>query len=85
MSKRRSIEPFVDKIVARVRALRQGPSKDEVDLGCMTSEAQLQKVAAQVDEAIAARRQGARPADGAIRTCQGIIMSPRCSSMSITP
>jgi len=47
-------EPFVDKIVTRVRALRQGPSKNEVDIGCMTSEAQLQKVAAQVDAAITA-------------------------------
>jgi len=47
-------ELFVDRIVARVRALRQGPSKDEVDVGCMTSEAQLQKVASQVDAAIAA-------------------------------
>jgi len=47
-------EPFVDKIVARVRALRQGPSKDEVDIGCLTSAAQLQKIAAQVDAAVAA-------------------------------
>lgn len=46
-------QPFVDKVVARVRALRQGPSADEVDIGCMTSKEQLDKVAAQVDEALA--------------------------------
>lgn len=46
-------QPFVDKVVARVRAIRQGPSESEVDIGCMTSEQQLQKVAAQVDEAVA--------------------------------
>jgi acyl-CoA reductase-like NAD-dependent aldehyde dehydrogenase len=57
-------EPFVDKVVARVRAIRQGPSKDEVDVGAMTSEAQLKKVAAQVDEAIAG---GARALTGGRR------------------
>jgi acyl-CoA reductase-like NAD-dependent aldehyde dehydrogenase len=45
-------QQFVDKVVARVRALRQGPSANEIDIGCMTSEAQLEKVAAQVDEAL---------------------------------
>ena len=57
-------QQFVDKIVARVRAIRQGPSEDEVEIGCMTSEAQLKKVAAQVDEAVRRRRQSAdrRPA-----------------------
>jgi acyl-CoA reductase-like NAD-dependent aldehyde dehydrogenase len=46
-------QSFVDKIVARVRAIRQGPSEDEIDIGAMTTEQQLQKVAAQVNEALA--------------------------------
>jgi acyl-CoA reductase-like NAD-dependent aldehyde dehydrogenase len=46
-------QSFVDKVVARVRAIRQGASENEVDIGCMTSEEQLKKVAAQVDEAVA--------------------------------
>jgi acyl-CoA reductase-like NAD-dependent aldehyde dehydrogenase len=45
-------QPFVDKVVARVRSIRQGASKNEVDIGCMTSEEQLQRVAAQVDAAV---------------------------------
>lgn len=45
---------FVEKVVQRVRAIRQGPSEDEVDLGCMTSEAQLRKIEAQITEAVAA-------------------------------
>ena len=46
-------QPFVDRVVARVRAIRQGPSEREVDLGSMTSETQLRKIDAQVDEAVA--------------------------------
>jgi acyl-CoA reductase-like NAD-dependent aldehyde dehydrogenase len=46
-------QPFVDKIVAKVRALRQGASVDEVDLGTMTSETQLKLVETQVADAIA--------------------------------
>lgn len=46
-------QSFVDKVVARVRAIRQGPSESEVDIGCMTSEQQLHAVAAQVNEAVA--------------------------------
>ncbi len=46
-------QPFVDKVVEKVRAIRQGPSEDEVDIGSMTSEAQLKKVEAQVAEAVA--------------------------------
>ena len=46
-------QPFVDKVVEKVRALRQGPSADEVDIGSMTSAAQLEKVAGQVTEAVA--------------------------------
>ena len=57
-------EPFVDKVVARVRAIRQGTSAHEIDIGCMTSEEQLKKVAAQVDEAVA---RGARALTGGRR------------------
>jgi len=46
-------QTFVDKVVARVKAIRQGKSTDEIDIGCMTSQAQLNKVTAQVDEALA--------------------------------
>jgi acyl-CoA reductase-like NAD-dependent aldehyde dehydrogenase len=46
-------EPFVAKVVERVRALRQGPSNQEVELGSMSSEEQFHKVTAQVNEAIA--------------------------------
>jgi acyl-CoA reductase-like NAD-dependent aldehyde dehydrogenase len=45
-------QPFVDRVVERVRAIRQGPSETEVDIGCLTSEAQLKKIAAQVDQAV---------------------------------
>jgi acyl-CoA reductase-like NAD-dependent aldehyde dehydrogenase len=44
---------FVDAVAAKVRALRQGPSEQEVDLGSMTSEAQLHKIEAQVADAVA--------------------------------
>ena len=55
---------FVEKVVQRVRAIRQGPSEDEVDLGCMTSEAQLRKIETQITEAVAA---GARVLTGGRR------------------
>jgi acyl-CoA reductase-like NAD-dependent aldehyde dehydrogenase len=45
--------PFVDKIAERVRHLRQGRSDDEVELGSMSSEEQLKKVTAQVNDAVA--------------------------------
>ncbi len=57
-------DPFVEKVVARVRALRQGRSEDDVDLGSMTSEAQLKKVSDQVDQALA---QGAKILTGGRR------------------
>jgi acyl-CoA reductase-like NAD-dependent aldehyde dehydrogenase len=44
---------FVDKILQKVRSLRQGPSNDEVELGSMTSEEQFKKVSAQVTDAVA--------------------------------
>jgi acyl-CoA reductase-like NAD-dependent aldehyde dehydrogenase len=46
-------QPFVDKVVERVRAIRQGKSAAEVELGSLTSEAQLKTIAAQVDAAVA--------------------------------
>jgi acyl-CoA reductase-like NAD-dependent aldehyde dehydrogenase len=46
-------QTFVDKIVQKVRSLRQGPSNDEVELGSMTSEEQFKKVSTQVSEAVA--------------------------------
>jgi acyl-CoA reductase-like NAD-dependent aldehyde dehydrogenase len=57
-------QQFVDRLVEKVRAIRQGPSENEVDIGCMTSEAQLKKIAAQVDEAVA---QGAKVLTGGRR------------------
>jgi len=57
-------QPFVNKVVAKVSALRQGPSDDEVDVGSMTSEAQLKKVEAQVTEAVT---QGAKALVGGRR------------------
>jgi acyl-CoA reductase-like NAD-dependent aldehyde dehydrogenase len=46
-------QQFVDKVVERVRAIRQGPSENEVDVGSMTSETQLRKIEAQITEAVA--------------------------------
>lgn len=46
-------QKFVDQVVEKVRAIRQGQSDAEVDLGSLTSEAQLKSIAAQVDEAVA--------------------------------
>lgn len=57
-------QSFVDKVVARVRAIRQGASETEVDIGCMTSEEQFKTVAAQVDEAVL---RGARALTGGRR------------------
>jgi acyl-CoA reductase-like NAD-dependent aldehyde dehydrogenase len=54
-------QTFVDKIVQKVRSLRQGSSNDEVELGSMTSEEQFKKVSSQVDEAVA---RGARVLTG---------------------
>jgi acyl-CoA reductase-like NAD-dependent aldehyde dehydrogenase len=58
---------FVEKLVARVAKTRQGRSEDDVDIGCFTSEEQLNKVAAQVEQAIA---QGAKALTGARRNPQ---------------
>jgi acyl-CoA reductase-like NAD-dependent aldehyde dehydrogenase len=43
---------FVEKVVEKVRAIRQGPSHEEVELGSMSSEEQFNKVAAHVNDAI---------------------------------
>jgi acyl-CoA reductase-like NAD-dependent aldehyde dehydrogenase len=45
-------QPFVDRVLERVRKLRQGPSEAVVELGSMTSSAQLDKVAAQIHDAV---------------------------------
>jgi len=57
-------QAFVDKVTARVKAIRQGNSAEAVDIGAMTSAAQLNKVAAQVEEA---RAKGARIVTGGRR------------------
>lgn len=57
-------QDFVNRIVERVQALRQGPSESEVELGSMTSEAQLKKVESQVEEAV---QRGARILTGGRR------------------
>jgi acyl-CoA reductase-like NAD-dependent aldehyde dehydrogenase len=54
-------QTFVDKIVEKVRSLRQGSSNEEIELGSMTSEEQFKKVSAQVSEALA---QGAKALTG---------------------
>jgi len=41
-----------DRVLERVRKLRQGPSEAVVELGSMTSSAQLDKVAAQIHDAV---------------------------------
>ena len=54
-------QAFVDKVVQKVRSLRQGPSNQEVELGSMTSEDQFNKVSTQVSDAVA---QGAKALTG---------------------
>ncbi len=44
---------FVDKVLAKVRAVRQGPSEDDVDIGSMTSETQIRIIEAQITDALA--------------------------------
>jgi acyl-CoA reductase-like NAD-dependent aldehyde dehydrogenase len=68
-------QQFVAKVVEKVRAIRQGPSADPVDLGSMTSETQLEKIAAQVDAAVAA---GAKALTGGRRnlTQRGFYYEP---------
>ncbi len=53
----RVYDPFVEKLVEKVSALRQGPPDADADIGCMTSESQLREVEEQVEDA---REQGAQ-------------------------
>lgn len=57
-------QEFIDKMVGRVRRLRQGPSDAEVELGSMTSKEQLEKVESQIHDAI---QKGARVLTGGRR------------------
>jgi acyl-CoA reductase-like NAD-dependent aldehyde dehydrogenase len=45
-------DAFVERVCAKTRAVRQGPSAETVEIGSMTSEAQLEKVCMQVQDAI---------------------------------
>lgn len=66
---------FVEMVVKKVQSLRQGPSDGEVELGSMTSEAQLKKVESQVEEAL---RKGAKLLTGGRRKAnsQGLYYEP---------
>ncbi|MBI2987806.1 MAG: aldehyde dehydrogenase family protein [Deltaproteobacteria bacterium] len=68
-------QKFVEMVVGKVNSLRQGRSHDEVELGSMTSEAQLIKVESQVEEAL---RRGARILTGGRRKpgAQGFFYEP---------
>src|SRR6185503_3395251 len=68
-------QPFIDKVVEKVRAIRQGKSDAEIELGSLTSEAQLKTVAAQVDAAVA---RGAKVLTGGRRnpTLAGFYFEP---------
>ena len=57
-------EKFVEKVVEKVKALRQGRSQDEVELGSMTSEAQLAKVESHIQDAL---KKGAKVLTGGRR------------------
>jgi len=57
-------QEFVSKVLAKVRAVRQGPSEADVDVGSMTSDAQLRKIEAQVADAV---RRGAKVLTGGRR------------------
>lgn len=62
-------QPFLDKLAARVRALRVGPDVDfEVDMGAMTTQGQLDTVKRHVADALAKRAvvyaQSGSPTDG---------------------
>jgi len=60
-------QEFVTTVVAKVKAIRQGPSEKDVDIGSMTSEMQLRKIETQVADAI---RQGAKVLTGGRRNPQ---------------
>ena len=46
-------DTFVDLVVKKVRALRQGPSDGDIDIACMTSEAQIKIIEEQLADAMA--------------------------------
>ena len=60
-------EVFIDKVVEKVGAIRQGPSEKDVDVGSMTSEVQLKKIEAQIADAI---HRGAKLLTGGRRNFQ---------------
>jgi acyl-CoA reductase-like NAD-dependent aldehyde dehydrogenase len=66
---------FVEKVVEKVRAVRQGASHEEVELGRMISEEQFNKVAAHVNDALA---KGAKALTGgrAAPHLQGLYYEP---------
>jgi acyl-CoA reductase-like NAD-dependent aldehyde dehydrogenase len=68
-------QPFIEKVVEKVRAIRQGKSDAEIELGSLTSEAQLKTIAAQVDAAVA---RGAKALTGGRRnpTLAGFYYEP---------
>jgi acyl-CoA reductase-like NAD-dependent aldehyde dehydrogenase len=68
-------DAFVERVCAKTRAIRQGPSAELVELGSMTSEAQLEKVTEQVEEAV---RLGAKVLVGGKRNPQypGLYFEP---------
>lgn len=57
-------QQFVDKVLAKVRAVRQGPSENDVDIGSMTSEAQLRIIEVQIADALT---RGAKILNGGTR------------------
>lgn len=60
----RTYDPLVEKIVERVKRLRQGNPLDDVDVGAMTDEGQVAVIERQVDRA---REQGAQILTGGKR------------------
>jgi acyl-CoA reductase-like NAD-dependent aldehyde dehydrogenase len=68
-------QEFVDKVVAKVSAIRQGASASEVDIGSVNSEAQLNKITEQVNEAVT---RGAKALTGGRRnpTLKGFYYEP---------
>ncbi len=66
---------FVDRVVERVKKLRQGASGADIELGSMTSRAQIEKVEAQVRDAV---QKGAKVLSGGRRNpgLQGFYYEP---------
>ena len=68
-------EEFVGKVVEKVERLRMDGSSEDAEIGSMTSEAQLAKVKAQVDDAVA---RGARVLHGGAQPAgsKGLFFEP---------